>query len=57
MIINDEIYPNIVNKISDERLFDSVNLILSLQNDDGGWATYENTRGWRWYNILKIVIQ
>jgi len=31
--------------ISDSRLFDAVNVILSFQNTDGGWATYENTRG------------
>lgn len=22
-----------------------MNVVLSLQNDDGGWATYENQRG------------
>lgn len=27
-----------------ERLYDAVNIILSYQNHDGGWATYENTR-------------
>lgn len=27
-----------------ERLHDAVNVILSYQNHDGGWATYENTR-------------
>ena len=26
------------------RLYDCVNVILSYQNPDGGWATYENTR-------------
>eukprot|EP01102_Stenamoeba_stenopodia_P019914 TRINITY_DN7614_c0_g4_i1.p1 TRINITY_DN7614_c0_g4~~TRINITY_DN7614_c0_g4_i1.p1 ORF type:complete len:737 (-),score=182.30 TRINITY_DN7614_c0_g4_i1:86-2296(-) len=31
--------------IDDSRLFDAVNVILSFQNEDGGWATYENTRG------------
>lgn len=36
--------------ISDERLFDAVNIILSYQNRDGGWATYENTRGFRWWD-------
>lgn len=34
--------------IGDERLFDAVNIILTFQNRDGGWATYENTRGFRW---------
>lgn len=31
-------------RISDERLFDCVQVILSFQNSGGGWATYENTR-------------
>jgi cycloartenol synthase len=30
--------------ISDDRLDDCVNVILSYQNKTGGWATYENTR-------------
>jgi squalene cyclase len=29
----------------DQRYFDAVNVILSLQNSDGGWATYELQRG------------
>ena len=32
------------NRISDERLFDATNVILSLQNRSGGWATYEQQR-------------
>jgi cycloartenol synthase len=35
--------------ISDERLYDAVEVILSFQNGDGGWATYELNRGWDWY--------
>jgi hypothetical protein len=27
-------------------------VILSFQNEDGGWATYENTRAGAWYEIL-----
>ncbi len=39
--------------ISDQRLFDAVEVVLSMQNDrDGGWATYENTRGGAWYEWL-----
>jgi lanosterol synthase len=34
-----------IEPLSDERLFDAVNVILSLQNGDGGWATYELQRG------------
>ena len=37
--------------IPDERLHDCVNVILSYQNADGGWATYENTRS---YAILEV---
>eukprot|EP00752_Nemacystus_decipiens_P008292 g7413.t1 len=38
--------------IGPERLYDAVNILLSYQNRDGGWATYENTRGFRWYEAL-----
>lgn len=38
--------------IGAQRLFDAVNILLSYQNRDGGWATYENTRGFRWYECL-----
>ena len=30
---------------NEKRLQDAVNVILTLQNKDGGWATYENDRG------------
>lgn len=36
-------------KISDDRLADACNILLSYQNLDGGWATYENNRGFGWY--------
>ena len=29
-----------------------MNVILELHNADGGWATYENNRGYRWYEML-----
>jgi len=32
-------------QISFERYCDAINVILSFQNKNGGWATYENTRG------------
>jgi squalene/oxidosqualene cyclase-like protein len=38
--------------IGEARLHDAVRLILSWQNDDGGWATYELTRGGRWLERL-----
>lgn len=34
------------------RLEAAVELILSLQNPDGGWATYEQTRGAAWLELL-----
>lgn len=39
-------------KISDQRLYDAVAVLLSYQNKDGGWATYENNRGYGWYELL-----
>jgi squalene/oxidosqualene cyclase-like protein len=37
---------------SEELLIESVKLILSFQNKDGGWATYEKTRGGRWLELM-----
>jgi len=34
--------------VSDERLFDAVDVILTMQNEDGGWASYEPTRSPKW---------
>jgi hypothetical protein len=39
-------------RISDERVYDSVNILLSFQNADGGWATYENQRGPGYLEVL-----
>jgi squalene/oxidosqualene cyclase-like protein len=40
-------------QIAPTRLYDSINVLLSYQNTvDGGWATYENNRGYRWYELL-----
>lgn len=38
--------------IPDDRIFDCVNVILSFQNPDGGWSTYENTRS---YPVLEVM--
>ena len=35
-----------------DRLRDAVRLILSWQNDDGGWATYEKQRAGAWFEQL-----
>jgi len=39
-------------RISDSRLCDACDVLLSYHNEDGGWATYENNRGYRWYELL-----
>lgn len=38
--------------IAPERLQQAADVLLSYQNQDGGWATYENTRGGRWMEWL-----
>jgi len=35
-----------------KRLKDAVNVLLTLQNTDGGFATYENNRGFGFYEML-----
>eukprot|EP00262_Sarcandra_glabra_P020791 TRINITY_DN8448_c0_g2_i1.p1 TRINITY_DN8448_c0_g2~~TRINITY_DN8448_c0_g2_i1.p1 ORF type:complete len:765 (-),score=88.17 TRINITY_DN8448_c0_g2_i1:211-2505(-) len=35
-----------------ERLYDAVNVILSLQNSNGGFATYELTRSYAWLELI-----
>ncbi len=44
--------PSKEQMIDEQRLSDGVNVILSFQNSDGGWATYENTRGPAWLERL-----
>ncbi|KAH6817305.1 cycloartenol synthase 1 [Perilla frutescens var. frutescens] len=35
-----------------ERLYDAVNVILSLQNADGGFGTYELARSYNWLELI-----
>ncbi|XP_043916484.1 lanosterol synthase isoform X1 [Protopterus annectens] len=42
----------ITNPIPKERLFDAVNVLLSMRNADGGFATYETKRGGRLLELL-----
>jgi lanosterol synthase len=41
-----------LNQVPAERLEHAAELILSLQNRNGGWATYERTRGPNWLELL-----
>jgi squalene/oxidosqualene cyclase-like protein len=40
------------NKLTPERLYDSVHLLLSDQNSHGGWSSYEPQRGGDWFEYL-----
>ena len=35
-----------------QRYFDALSVLHALHNPDGGWATYEETRGGPWYEAL-----
>lgn len=41
--------------VSRERLDEAIEWILGMQNRDGGWATYEPTRGPRWLEKLNAT--
>ena len=51
-IVMDGVKRGTLKAIEPSRLYDAVNVILTLQNEDGGWATYENNRGFGWYEEL-----
>ncbi len=40
------------SSISDERIKQAVDIILSYQNQDGGWPTYELSRSPQWLEVL-----
>ncbi|KAG6495926.1 hypothetical protein ZIOFF_043759 [Zingiber officinale] len=48
-----KISPEVVgDPIEARKLYDAVNVILSLMNKDGGFATYELTRSYAWLEII-----
>ncbi|KAL7385423.1 hypothetical protein ABVT39_021673 [Epinephelus coioides] len=47
-----ELCPSISQHVSSERLYDAVNVLLSMRNSDGGFATYETKRGGRLLELL-----
>ena len=51
-IVMEGVKRGVLKDIEPSRLYDAVNVILTLQNDDGGWATYENNRGFGCYEEL-----
>jgi len=52
LLISDAVASESLRGIDQTRLQDAVNILLTYQNEDGGWATYENNRGFGWYEQL-----
>ncbi|XP_072093567.1 probable oxidosqualene cyclase isoform X2 [Arachis hypogaea] len=48
-------YETVGEAIETHRLFDAANLILSMQNINGGFASYELTRSYEWLEALNPV--
>ena len=44
--------PHVIEPIPTQRLTSAAELLLAMQNEDGGWATYEKTRGPAWLERL-----
>jgi cycloartenol synthase len=51
-VVADGIEKGTLKPISEKRLQNAVEVLLSYQNEDGGFATYENDRGFGWYESL-----
>jgi len=47
-----ELGPEAGPALEPHRLYEAVNVIMSYQNHDGGWATYENTRSFHALEVL-----
>jgi cycloartenol synthase len=50
--IQDGVGSGSLKAIEERRLHNAINVLLSYQNEDGGWATYENNRAFGWYESL-----
>ncbi|MED6207796.1 hypothetical protein PIB30_038990, partial [Stylosanthes scabra] len=48
-------YEIVGEAIETERLFDAANVLLSMQNTNGGFASYELTRSYEWLEVLNPV--
>uniref|UniRef100_A0A3P8S102 Terpene cyclase/mutase family member n=1 Tax=Amphiprion percula TaxID=161767 RepID=A0A3P8S102_AMPPE len=47
-----ELCPSVSQPVSSERLYHAVNVLLSMRNTDGGFATYETKRGGKLLELL-----
>uniref|UniRef100_A0A668VL89 Terpene cyclase/mutase family member n=1 Tax=Oreochromis aureus TaxID=47969 RepID=A0A668VL89_OREAU len=52
LMLLQELCPSIRQPVNSERLCDAVNVLLSMRNTDGGFATYETKRGGRLLELL-----
>ncbi|XP_063354039.1 lanosterol synthase [Pelmatolapia mariae] len=52
LMLLQELCPSIRQPVPSERLCDAVNVLLSMRNTDGGFATYETKRGGRLLELL-----
>ncbi|KAJ3693419.1 hypothetical protein LUZ60_008899 [Juncus effusus] len=53
LLLLSDISPDIVGEhISSERLYEGVNFLLSLQNPNGGFSTWEPSRSYRWVEVF-----
>uniref|UniRef100_A0A670I555 Terpene cyclase/mutase family member n=1 Tax=Podarcis muralis TaxID=64176 RepID=A0A670I555_PODMU len=52
LMLLEEKCPFIEDHVAPQRLFDAVNVILSMRNSDGGFASYETRRGSRLLEIM-----
>lgn len=50
--VQNGIQEGMLKPMEDERIQNAVNILLTYQNEDGGFATYENNRGFGWYESL-----
>lgn len=47
--------PGMPKLVSDRRIFDSVDVLLTMQNSSGGFASYEPIRGGKWLEHLNAA--
>nr|WRN91792.1 cycloartenol synthase [Hoodia gordonii] len=53
VLLLSKLSPELVGEsLPPEKLYDAVNVILSLQNIEGGFATYELTRSYSWLELI-----
>jgi cycloartenol synthase len=54
-LILNELDDDGVSRVPPLRMYDAVNVVLSYQNHDGGWATYENTRSFHALEVIPLL--